>query len=310
MTDKKEEKKDKEETPIPQSETGETKESSVKEEAVSVADTKISQSGTLILQTGETGKAEETKESSAKEEDVKDKKEGGFVSGDKKKAPFRSGGRPGGRRARNPRRGQRERFKPEFAQKVIDISRVTRVVSGGRRFSFRVSIVIGNKNGSVGVGLGKSSDTSSAIEKSVRNAKRNMVSIGRTKTNSIPYQVDAKYGTAKVLIMPAPGRGLVAGSSVRNVLELAGVTDISAKIISRSKNKLNNARVAVKALSEFEKIGVVPTKLGAEQDKKRDSKIKSDEDPNAAKRDGQSKRVEKVEVKTNKKENTETVKKS
>lgn len=159
------------------------------------------------------------------------------------------------KRGRRPmRRGKLERVKPEFEQKVIDIRRVTRVVSGGRRFSFSVSLVAGDRKGRVGVGVGKSSDTSSAIEKAARSAKKNMVKIKLNKEMSIPHEVSAKFASTKVVIKPSPGKGLVSGSSVRNVLDLAGVTDVSSKILSRSKNKLNNARAAVKALEELGKL--------------------------------------------------------
>lgn len=161
----------------------------------------------------------------------------------------------GGRRdfgfKKNPRRAPKRevRAKPEFDHKVIDIRRVTRVVAGGKRMSFSVAVVIGNRKGSVGVGIGKAADTSLAIEKSLRNARKNLINVGLTKTMSISRDVEAKYASSRVMIMPAPGRGLVAGSSVRDVIELAGIKDITAKIFSRSKNKLNNAMVAIKALS-------------------------------------------------------------
>lgn len=164
------------------------------------------------------------------------------------------GGRGGDRRnPRRPRRGNRrdERARPEFDQKIVSIRRVTRVVAGGRRFSFSVSMVIGDKKGKVGVGLGKAGDTQLAIEKAVRNAKKNMITVPLNKEQHIPHDVHVKYASSEVMIQPAPGRGLVAGSSVRTVLELAGVKDVTAKIFSRSKNKLNNARAAVEALKQL-----------------------------------------------------------
>jgi len=112
-----------------------------------------------------------------------------------------------------------------------------------------VTIVVGNHTGSVGVGLGKAGDTPLAIEKATRDARRNLIVVQLTESKSIPHDVAAKYGASIVEFTPARGRGLVAGSSVRSVLELAGVTDVSAKILSRSKNKLNNARAAIKALT-------------------------------------------------------------
>lgn len=121
-------------------------------------------------------------------------------------------------------------------------------MAGGRRFSFSVSMVIGDKKGKVGVGIGKAGDTQLAIEKAVRDAKKHMIQIPLDKEMRIPHDVDAKYASSEVKIMPAPGRGLVAGSSVRTVLELGGVKDVTAKLLSRSKNKLNNAKAAVEAL--------------------------------------------------------------
>lgn len=153
-------------------------------------------------------------------------------------------GRPGGNRPRDDRRS-------EFAQKMIGIRRVARVMAGGRRFNFSAALVLGDKKGRVGVGVGKAADTQLAIEKATRAAKRNMISLNLTKNRSIPHNVEAKYCASVVEIRPSPGRGLVAGSSVRSVLELAGVTDITAKLLSRSKNPINNARAAVAALKKI-----------------------------------------------------------
>lgn len=171
--------------------------------------------------------------------------------------------RPRQQEGERPRRGRgsdrrggprREpRAKPEFEQKIIDIRRVTRVASGGRRFSFAVSMVAGDKRGRVGVGTGKGGDTALAVEKALRNAKKNMVTLTLTKSGSIPHEVAAKFSSARVHMMPAPGKGIVAGSSVRDVIDLAGVKDITAKLRSGSKNKLNNARVAIEALKMLKK---------------------------------------------------------
>jgi small subunit ribosomal protein S5 len=124
-------------------------------------------------------------------------------------------------------------------------------MAGGRRFSFSVAMVIGDKKGKVGVGIGKAGDTQLAIEKAARNAKKNLITVPIDAKQHIPHDVETKYASSEVMIMPAPGRGLVAGSSVRTVLELAGVNDVTAKIFSRSKNKLNNARAAVAALKKL-----------------------------------------------------------
>lgn len=156
---------------------------------------------------------------------------------------------------KNVRKGPRResKVKPEFDQKIISIRRVTRVVTGGRRFSFSVAVVAGNRKGSVGVGLGKAGDTSIAIEKALKNAKKNMVTVSLNKHHSIAHEVKAKFSASRVVIMPAPGRGIIAGSSARTVLELAGIKDVSAKIRSGSKNKINNARVAIEALKMLPK---------------------------------------------------------
>ena len=159
--------------------------------------------------------------------------------------------------ARAPRRGGRRqssrppRAKSEFDQKMINIRRVSRTVAGGRRFSFSVALIIGNKKGRVGVGLGKAGDTTLAIDKAVRDAKKHMITVALTKDSSIAHEVSAKYAASRVALLPVRGRGLVAGSSVRPVLELAGITNTVAKLNSGSKNGLNNARAAIKALSEL-----------------------------------------------------------
>ena len=141
------------------------------------------------------------------------------------------------------------RPKPEFDQKILNIRRVTRVVAGGRRFSFSVALVAGDKKGSIGLGLGKAGDTALAINKAVRNAKKNMVKLNLTKTMSIPHELSAKFSSSKIILMPNKGRGLVAGSVIRDIVKLSGMKDVTGKILSNSKNKLNNAKAVMKALS-------------------------------------------------------------
>ena len=149
--------------------------------------------------------------------------------------------RPGG-----PRR--EPRVKSEYDQKILNIRRVTRVASGGRRFNFSVAIVIGNRKGAVGVGTGKAGDTSLAIDKAVRDAKKNLVHVRSTKGFSIPHEVSCKNSSARVMLKPVPGRGIIAGSAMRDVLELAGLKDVNAKVLSPSKNKLNIAQATLKAI--------------------------------------------------------------
>lgn len=154
-----------------------------------------------------------------------------------------------GKKNSNRRSSSFGRSKPEFDQKILNIRRVTRVVAGGRRFSFSVALVAGDKKGSVGLGLGKAGDTALAINKAVRNAKKNMIRLNLTKTMSIPHELSAKFSSSKVVLMPNKGRGLVAGSVVRDIVKLSGLKDITGKIISNSKNKLNNAKAVMEALS-------------------------------------------------------------
>jgi small subunit ribosomal protein S5 len=133
-------------------------------------------------------------------------------------------------------------------QKIIDIRRVTRVVAGGRRMSFAVSMIIGDKTGIVGVGTGKGGDTALAIAKALKNAKKNAIKIKKTATQSIPKDVRAKFTSSEVMLFPNKGKGLVAGASVRDILVIAGIRDVSSKVLSGSKNKLNTARAVIKAL--------------------------------------------------------------
>lgn len=167
------------------------------------------------------------------------------------------GARGGDRRGGGGRRGGRgrgdDRARSEFDQKVISLRRVSRVVAGGRRFSFSAAVVAGDRKGRVGVGVGKGVDTALAMDKAFRDAKRNMVRVPLTDTKSIPHDVKTKYSASMLELRPSPARGIVAGSSVRTVLELAGVTDVIAKLYSRSKNKINNARATVQALMELSK---------------------------------------------------------
>lgn len=161
------------------------------------------------------------------------------------------GGRGGKTGGRGPARPRAPREKPEFDSKTISIRRVTRVVSGGRRFTLSVALVAGDHNGRIGLGTGKAADTQVAIEKALKSAKRNMITLKLSKTKSLPHDIDAKYNSSKVMIMPNRGRGLIAGSSARTILALAGLSDVTAKFYSGTKNKLNNARATMAALEQI-----------------------------------------------------------
>ena len=128
---------------------------------------------------------------------------------------------------------------------------MARVIAGGKRFTFSVCLAAGDKKGRVGVGMAKAGGTSEAIDKALRDARKNLIQVNVTKEMSIPHEVDAKYCAAVVKLRPAPGRGLIAGSAPRVVLALAGITDTNAKIMSGSKNKVNNARATIEALKQL-----------------------------------------------------------
>lgn len=152
---------------------------------------------------------------------------------------------------RRPSRRQGGPTRSEFDQKMLAIRRVTRVSSGGRRFSFSVVMAIGNGRGKVGVGIGKAGDTSLAIDKALKDAKKNIVEIKTTKSMSIPHMIESKYASAVVRIQPAAGRGVVAGSAVRDLIELGGIKDVVGKVRSGSKNKLNIAHATLEAFKKL-----------------------------------------------------------
>ncbi len=154
---------------------------------------------------------------------------------------------------RNTRSGSmRIREKSEFEQGVLDVRRTARVVAGGRRFSFRATVVVGNRNGKVGLGVGKGADVSSAIEKGVYQAKKNIIMVPLTDKRSIPYEVRSKVSASRILLKPArEGRGLVAGGPVRLIADLAGIKNLTSKILGRTVNKLNNARATIEALKKL-----------------------------------------------------------
>lgn len=146
----------------------------------------------------------------------------------------------------------RNREKSEFEQGVLDIRRTARVVAGGRRFSFRATVVIGNRNGKVGLGVGKGADASVAIEKGVYQARKNLVFVPLTVERSVPHAVESKVSASRILLKPAKeGRGLIVGGPVRLIADLAGIKNMTAKILGRTVNKLNNAKATMEALRKL-----------------------------------------------------------
>lgn len=175
----------------------------------------------------------------------------GAEIGKDKKEPQVQTREPGGFRSRK-RFGKYEKEQSEFDQKLLDVRRTARMVAGGRRFSFRAVVIIGNKKGKVGAGIAKGADVTMAIDKAVRQANKYLVEIPITEDGSIAYRVEAKYSAAKVMLKPAAkGRGIIAGGTIRTVCDLAGIKNITAKAIGRTANKLSNARAAILALSKL-----------------------------------------------------------
>ncbi len=139
----------------------------------------------------------------------------------------------------------------EFEQKIIDLARVTRVTTGGKRMSFRACVVLGDLKGRCGIGVAKGVDVAAAIDKAATAAKKKMIKVPITEEQSIPYEIKEKFGASKIFLKPAKkGTGLKAGSAVRMVLELAGIKNITSRILG-SGNKMNNAKVTINALSKF-----------------------------------------------------------
>lgn len=156
------------------------------------------------------------------------------------------------KRGQKSNRDGRPRTRPDMDQKVLDIRRTARVVAGGRRFSFRAAVVVGNRNGQVGLGMGKGPSVAEAVEKGVFQAKKQIITIPLSGHKSIPHAVEAKFSAARVLLKPArEGRGLVAGGPVRVLADLAGIKNLTAKVLGRTPNKLNNARATVEALKKL-----------------------------------------------------------
>lgn len=150
----------------------------------------------------------------------------------------------------------------DWQERVVQIRRVTKVVKGGKKLSFRAIVVVGNEKGQVGVGVGKASDVIGAVKKGVADGKKHLIEVPLTKSNSIPHPAIGAGGGAKVMMRPAaPGTGVIAGGAVRTVLELAGVRNVLAKQLG-SDNPLNNARAAVSALETLRTFSEVAEERG------------------------------------------------
>jgi len=189
----------------------------------------------------------------------------------------------------NNRRQKPRKEKPEFEQSIVDLARVTRVTKGGKHLSFRALVLIGDRKGRVGYGVEKGADVQIAVDKAVKQAHKNIIFVPFDK-KTIPHRVEAKFKAGKVMIKPAPqGSGIIAGSSIRTVLELAGVPNASAKMLGKSNNKMSNVKATFVALSSFKPEAIEKARKSRERVEKN--------------------KVQKVEVKAEVKESKKEVKK-
>jgi small subunit ribosomal protein S5 len=155
---------------------------------------------------------------------------------------------------RRPDFGKKEN-QEEFEQRIVDIARVTRVMAGGKRMRFRACVAIGNKTGKIAVGIAKGADVTLAVTKAVNNAKKNLIDVP-TVNNTIPHRILQKSGAALVLLKPAgAGRGVIAGGAARIILELAGIKNVTSKILG-TNNKVNVAKCTVEALKNLKRVEV------------------------------------------------------
>ena len=141
--------------------------------------------------------------------------------------------------------------KIKYQEKVVQVKRVTKVVKGGKKMTFRAVIIIGDNKRKVGVGIGRAEDVNLAIDKAILHAKKNLITVPLTIFSSIPHVVEASYGASRIMLRPAAlGTGVIAGGSIRTVLELAGINNILAKQFG-CNNILNNAKVTILALMKL-----------------------------------------------------------
>lgn len=141
--------------------------------------------------------------------------------------------------------------KIKYEEKIVQIKRVTKVVKGGKKMTFRAIVIIGDNKRKVGVGIGRADDVNLAIDKAILNGKKNLVTVPLTFQDSVPHVVKSSYGACSIMLRPAmPGSGVIAGGSVKTVLELAGIKNILAKQFG-AKNILNNAKATILALTSL-----------------------------------------------------------
>ena len=154
------------------------------------------------------------------------------------------------RRPRKSNRDGAQGERREFDQKVVEVSRVTRVVAGGKRMRFRALVVIGDHKGKIGMGLKKGTDVAESVNKAVNQAKKNMITVPLVN-NTIPHEMKIKYNSSRLILVPArSGTGVIAGGAVRSVMDLAGVKNIISKMVG-SNNKVNNVKAVFEAFKKM-----------------------------------------------------------
>jgi len=155
-----------------------------------------------------------------------------------------------------------EQISENFIEKVIKLSRVAKVVKGGRRFSFSALVAVSDKNGRIGIGFGKANEVTDAIAKASSDAKKNIKKVYLTKKKTIPHEIISEFKGSKVIMRPAaPGTGVIAGGAVRALMEAVGVTDVLSKVIG-SKNQTNVCKACVKALLSLKNMKVIAKRRG------------------------------------------------
>jgi len=153
--------------------------------------------------------------------------------------------------SRKNKSGRKNKRRSRFVERLIKVSRVSKVTKGGKKLSFRAIVVVGNENGQVGVGVAKADDVVNAFKKAKADGRKNLIVLPITKSLSIPHNVAGRFGASKVIMRPSiEGSGVIAGGAVRIVLEVAGVKNVIAKQLG-SNNLLNNARASICALENL-----------------------------------------------------------
>ena len=190
-------------------------------------------------------------------------------------------------------RNHREKPKKEFDELLLEVRRVTRVTTGGRRMSFRATILVGNRKGKIWLGSAKGNDVAGAVSKATNEAYKALFQVPVTKGDTVPYELTYKYKSSKVRLLPASeGTWLKAGSSIRSVLELAGYSNILSKMIG-SNNKLNNALATILALASYKHADYFSS-LRAVKDVEKDEKAEEVEEKKPAKKSAKVEKVEEV----------------